>query len=329
MATTSQLYGWTHPGSMPTTPTTGPTGYSAPVTRAINAQPWDAPIGGGTSGGVGTVGGSATGVGGYSPGAAPNLSSLTDMINQLNLKAQQTANAGRIPGGAGLEAQSSGNIGSLLSGNIPADVVRNLTQSAAERGIAMGSPGSDNSNSALLRSLGLTSLDLQGEGQKYLSAADARNPGAPIFDPTSQLLTPYQAGNLNNQNARLQLEWWNALHGGGGGRTGGGGGGGHTVGDTSALPSWFSGLTGGTPSPQAPVSMPGGTGTTTTSTLGGSSYTPTGQDWTGLFGDPFAQSPIPLDPGGELSGGAPFGTIDNGSSSTYDPFAQYGAPFGG
>lgn len=165
----------------------------------------------------------SNGAGGFTAGAPPDLASLSDLINSINRNAQQASNAGRIPGGAGLEQQSSNNISSELSGQLPNDVIRQLTQSAAERGIATGAPGSDNANSSLLQALGLNSLQLQQQGQQNLSAADARNPGAPIFDPTSMLLTPYQAGQLNNQNALLGLDWYKALHPG---YSGGGGGGG-------------------------------------------------------------------------------------------------------
>ena len=202
---------------------------------------------------------------------APDLTSLTNLVNQLNLQGQQTANLGRIPGEAGLEAQSSGNIASLLGGNIPQDVVTQLQQQAAERGVAMGSPGSDASNSALLRSLGLTSLDLQGLGQQQFSAATARNPVAPIFDPSKMFLTPAQLGELQTQNAFLGLDWYKALTGqggiGGGSRGGnqnfGGapipGGMGNTGDQTGS--NWFSNLMGGTPSSSSvtpgSISVPG------------------------------------------------------------------------
>src|SRR5690348_3255411 len=89
--------------------------------------------------------------------AGPTLQSLSDLINSINRNAQQSANEGRIPNDPALEAQSSKNIGSELQGQLPQDVVTQLGQRAAERGISMGSPGSDNSNSGLLRALGLTS----------------------------------------------------------------------------------------------------------------------------------------------------------------------------
>jgi hypothetical protein len=122
---------------------------------------------------------------------------VTTFINQLNRQAQAAANAARVPGSTALEGQSSNNISQELHGQVPADVIRLLGQQAAERGASTGmGPGSPNANSAYLQALGLTSLDLQKRGQADLSAADARNPGAPLFDPSTQLLTPYQSGSL-------------------------------------------------------------------------------------------------------------------------------------
>lgn len=172
------------------------------------------------------------------PTAPPDLASITQLVNQLNLQAQQQANAGRIPGAAGLEQQSSGNIASLLAGNIPADVKRNLTQSAAERGVAMGSPGSANSDAALMQALGLTSLGLQQQGQSNLTSALGRNPAAPIFDPSQLLLTPAQKLQADLANKYFQLAWLRSMpqntlpiR-----RTGGGGGSGMPTGTGS---DWF------------------------------------------------------------------------------------------
>lgn len=197
-----------------------------------------------TSGATGSFG-----TGPYSPGASPNLESISQLVNQINLNAQQQANAGRVPGGQAVENQLMQNTAQLAQGQLPADVIAQIQQQAAERGISTG-------NNDYLKALGLNSLQAQQTAQGNLSAAYARNPAAPIFDPTTQLLTPYQTGILNNQlgisNAELALKWWEALHpelrGGGGG---GGGGGGRTApsptDSTSALPSWFPTL-GGTPS---------------------------------------------------------------------------------
>lgn len=298
-------------------PSTGLSNYDvpglSPVASTLN-----------TSGGtVGSSTGSATGVGGYSPGAAPNLGSLTQMINQLNLQGQQAANAGRIPGEQGLETQSSGMIGQELAGQLPQDVITQLQQQAAERGIATGSPGSDNSNAAYLRALGLTSLQEQQQGQQNLTAAEARNPAARVFDPTSQLLTPAQAGQLNNENAMLQLDWYKALTGQGGGR-GSGGGGQPTTQDsgTTGLPSWFP-TAGGTTSP---IAGPTGGGVTQDPNYPGTSV-PGLTNLTNILGtaDPgYGLSPNP-------AGQTPFGgdasnpnywDFTTGAVGGYDPFAQ-------
>lgn len=197
--------------------------------------------GAGGGGSIGLSSTRATGGGGaagfnYSSGvAAPTagLGALTEYINSLNRTAQTLANQARIPNAPGLEAQSSANIGANLRGEVPADVLRILQRQGAERGISVG-PESPNTNAAYLQALGLTSLGLQETGQRDLTAAYARNPGAPLFDPTSQLLTPAQANQLALEQERLQLERDRmALEaaragsygsgGGGGGRYAGGG----------------------------------------------------------------------------------------------------------
>ena len=86
------------------------------------------------------------------------IKSMSEMISQLNVQSQQAANAARIPGAAGLEKQSSGNIASLLAGEVPNDVYREMAQRSAERGVATGSPMGANSTADIMRALGLTSL---------------------------------------------------------------------------------------------------------------------------------------------------------------------------
>lgn len=167
-----------------------------------------------------------TGASGTAPAGGMQLGQLTDYINSLNLGAQQRANAGRIPGATALETTSSGNIATELAGQPSASTIRLLQQQAAERGAATGVGGdSPNATAAYLQALGLTSEQLQEQGQRDLTSAEGRNPGAPIFDPTSQLMTPYQSEQLALERARLAQEG----QGGGGGyaapRVGAGAGG--------------------------------------------------------------------------------------------------------
>src|SRR5690242_14184485 len=86
--------------------------------------------------------------------AGPDLTSLTNMVNQLNLTGQQAANAGRVPGSAAIESQLSQNTSQLAQGQLPQDVINQIQQQAAERGISTG-------NNNFLQSLGLNSLQAQ------------------------------------------------------------------------------------------------------------------------------------------------------------------------
>jgi len=267
---------------------------------------------------VATTGGTST----------PDLSSLTAFVNQLNQQGQTSAEAARIPGATALETQSSGNIASELAGQLPPDVVNQLQQAAAERGVAIGSPGSPNVDSNFLLNYLGGSLGLQRQGQSDLSAALARNPTAPIFDPTSQLLTPYQSGVLSNQSALLGLDWFKALNPttarGGGGGTGGGEATQPTATsgpNLSTLASLLAGLnpagsttTGTTLQPGIDYSNPFGF-TTTDPTGATSTLDWTGQNFGDLFGNPAGTTTDTTTTGGGL------GQIVD-PSQLYDPGSE-------
>lgn len=119
------------------------------------------------------------------PGLAGNTAStaaLSNLVNSLNQASQQTALAGRIPQNPALEAKSSANISSALAGQLPSDVINLMGQQSAERGVMTGMPSAPANNAAYLKALGLTSLGQMNTGQQWLSAADARNPIAPVTD---------------------------------------------------------------------------------------------------------------------------------------------------
>ena len=135
---------------------------------------------------------------GIQPGVS--LAGTSQAVTGANIASQTAANAARIPGETGLETQSSSNIGQELQGQLPADVMNQLAQQAAEAGI-----GGSSSPAAYLKALGLTSLSQESQGQTDLTAATARNPGAQPFDASSMLLTPAQAGQMNLQQQGQQL----------------------------------------------------------------------------------------------------------------------------
>lgn len=135
--------------------------------------------------------------------ADQQMSDLSKMVNDIDQAAQQRANAGRIPGGAGLEADSSANISQALAGQLDPSVLQQLGQQSAERGVMTGSPSGPGTNADYLRSLGLTSLDLMNTGQNWLTQATNRNPSAPIWSAGNQVLNAAQQQQLALEQQRM------------------------------------------------------------------------------------------------------------------------------
>jgi hypothetical protein len=73
-----------------------------------------------------------------------------------------------------LTNQSLKNIGSGLQGQLSPDVIAGLTQRGAERGISVGS-NSPNAGAAILRAMGLTSMDVQQAAEKNLQPYQERS----------------------------------------------------------------------------------------------------------------------------------------------------------
>jgi hypothetical protein len=120
-------------------------------------------------------------------GSLYNLSSGVNDFNQAALVKQlQTS----IPNYNALVTQQSTNIGNELGGQVPTDVINELLQKGAERGIATGGAGSPNANAAYMRALGLTSLDLTKMGEQGLSTAIGESPKAPLFDLSKMFVSP-------------------------------------------------------------------------------------------------------------------------------------------
>lgn len=145
----------------------------------------------------------STGGGVASGGGVPHgdLAAATNAFMTGQAQAPFLAN---LPNYASNVAQRSQNIGSELKGQLPADVIRQIQQAAAERGIATGSPGSDNSNASYLQSLGLTSLGLQHQGSADLSQSIADTPVPQLFNPAS-LFVPEMLARLEHNAAQSGL----------------------------------------------------------------------------------------------------------------------------
>lgn len=156
----------------------------------------------------GVQGGGPTTGSGTPYGMVPNLPLYTTDTTQMvgtNAYPQLASILGA--GYQGGLNQEMTNIGSLLKGVIPSDVMSQLYQAGAERGIGMGSPGSPNVNAAMLRALGLTSLGLQEQGLGDLSKVIAQVPIQPSQTTTQTTdLGAARAGYAAAPDPRLAAE---------------------------------------------------------------------------------------------------------------------------
>lgn len=140
------------------------------------------------------------------------------MAGQAALPYQQN-----LPGYSSMVSGESNNILDMIGGELPDDVVNQILQRGAERGIMTGSPGGPNSSAAYLKAIGLNSLDMQKQGAERLTAAVARTPVPEIWNPMSMFVPQTLAAQGANY-ARM-------------GASGGGGGGG------SSFPMYTGGQT--------------------------------------------------------------------------------------
>ena len=96
-------------------------------------------------------------------GSIPNIPATT--VN-TNLTSPQT----QLSGYPALNQQAATLAGQQMGGQLDPSVIANMATAGAERGVAMGSPGSANANAAYLRALGLDTQQLEQQGMgNYLN----------------------------------------------------------------------------------------------------------------------------------------------------------------
>lgn len=145
---------------------------------------------------------------------------LANQANQFMTQQAQLPFLRGLPGYSSMLGQRSANTGSLLRGEVPQDVLQQLQQRGAERGVAMGSPGSPNANASWLRALGLTSLGLQQQGSQQLTQGIADVPVPALWNPlelyTAQLKAQQEleqakggeSGNATGWLTQSQQPWF-------------------------------------------------------------------------------------------------------------------------
>lgn len=143
-------------------------------------------------------------------GDISNLADLYDLArstNQFNTGQALSQYQSNLPNYDAMVGQSSQNILNNLQGKVSDDVVSQLTQNAAERGVATGlGTGSANYNTALLKALGLTSMGLQQTGENQLTSAVQRTPTSQLFNTSSFLVTPEQ-----QQEAQMYANYYASM----------------------------------------------------------------------------------------------------------------------
>lgn len=132
-------------------------------------------------------------------------------INQFMTGQSVAPYLANLPGYAGMVAQRSQNTAQQLSGQLPQDVINQIAQQAAERGIGTGTSGSANSGAAYLRALGLNSLSMMQQGSQNLSTAIADTPVPELFNPASlyvpsTLAAQEQSAAQQGMNQAWQLQ---------------------------------------------------------------------------------------------------------------------------
>lgn len=128
----------------------------------------------------------------------------------------------QLPGYSTDIAGIGANVGSEIQGKLPQDVIDQLTNEAAARGVANGT-GAGAMNLDLLKTLGLNSLQLTQMGQQGLNTQLGQLPGAalyqnPNFYPGSaETLAAEQQNNLNAAAPNPTAAATAALHAAGSG----------------------------------------------------------------------------------------------------------------
>lgn len=116
--------------------------------------------------------------------ATPNYG-LANQVNQFMGQQVRAPYLANLPNYAGMIGQRSANTTNMLQGNLPPDVIRQITQRGAERGISTGMTGGPNASASWLQALGLNTLQLQQQGSKELTQSIADTPVPEPWNPIS------------------------------------------------------------------------------------------------------------------------------------------------
>lgn len=157
---------------MATTTFTGASGPYGGVPAAANPQAAQSESIGGNLSSLAQLYALATGTGAASgAGATSNLNTA-------------------LPGASAALGSGLNLANTEIAGQIDPATWNNIQQMGAERGVATGSPGSPNSNAALMQALGRTTQGTEQLGIQNLGSLISSAPVGPQFNPASMLVDP-------------------------------------------------------------------------------------------------------------------------------------------
>lgn len=122
----------------------------------------------------------------------PEATQLADLVNTSNTQQLLKMMEAIMPGYQSILKTGLGNAEDLMKGKLPQDVQDRISDYGAARGITSGTSGSQFADYSTLRSLGISSLEAEGQGLNQFLNIAQRAPKAPMFDFTSMFLTPAQ-----------------------------------------------------------------------------------------------------------------------------------------
>ena len=139
--------------------------------------------------------------------ALPGLEGLASETNRFSYAEISKMLESAVPGFGKALSGAGTNAASLVRGEIPEDVSRAVQSASAARSLSGGFGGTGLGRNLTARDLGLTSLNLTGEGQsRLLGLGGFARQAFPTFDFTNAFITPMQKLNFDWQQNVAQWQ---------------------------------------------------------------------------------------------------------------------------
>lgn len=137
----------------------------------------------------------------------PKVAELAKRYNEMSAEQLTAAMEKMMPGYTALRDNTTASITSMSKGEVPKDVEELLARKAAERGITLGTSGSQFQSYDELRNLGLTSLDMINRGlDSAMRWIDSTAQRTPVYNMSSSFLPIEQRVNLRFQENQFKYQ---------------------------------------------------------------------------------------------------------------------------